>query len=184
MWLSDSGCGEIVEAVWNSCATWDTRDSVISRVDRCGKDLAWWNKNVFGNVKRELEKKKKSLLEAKREAWHSGLNFRVRELQLEINILLDREARMWNQRAHILWLSNGDNNTKYFHRKATHRFRKKNKKTIVGIFDASNRWEDQLETIATVLEDFYKHLFSTSHPSSMASVLENVPAMISPEVNE
>lgn len=94
-------------------------------MDRCGKDLAWWNKNVFGNVKRELENKKKALLEAKRKAWHSGLNFRVRELQLEINILLDREARMWNQRAHILWLSNEDNNTKYFHRKATHRLRKK-----------------------------------------------------------
>lgn len=40
--------------------------SVISRVDRCGKDLAWWNKNVFGSVKRELEKKKKALLEAER----------------------------------------------------------------------------------------------------------------------
>lgn len=97
MWLSDSRCGKIVEAVWNSCATWDTRGSVISRVDRCGKDLAWWNKNVFGNVKRELEKKKKALLKAEREALHSGLNFRVHELQLEINILLDMEARMWNQ---------------------------------------------------------------------------------------
>lgn len=140
---------------------------------------------MFGNIKRELEKKKKALPETKREALHSGLNFRVHELQLDINILLDREARMWNQRAHILRLSNGDNNTKYFHRKATHRFRKKKKKkSIVGIFDASNRWEDQLETIAIVLEDFYKHLFSTSHPSSMASVLENVPVMISPEVNE
>ncbi|XP_023901026.1 uncharacterized protein LOC112012883 [Quercus suber] len=167
MWLSDSRCGEIVEVVWNSCATWDTVGSIISREDRCGKYLEWWNKNVFGNVKRELEKKKKALLKAEREALHNGLNFQVRELQLEINILLDREARMWNQGACILWLSNGDNNTIYFHSKATHRFRKN---SIIGLFDASNRWVDQSKTIATVLEDFYKQLFSTSCPSSMASV--------------
>lgn len=62
--------------------------SVISRVDRCGKDLAWWNKNVFGSVKRELEKKKKALLEAEREALQSGLNFRVRELQRRLTFCL------------------------------------------------------------------------------------------------
>lgn len=77
MWLSDNGCREIVEAVWNSCVTWETRGSVISKVDRCGKDLVWWNKNVFGSVKRDLDKKKKELLVAERVAVHSGLNFWV-----------------------------------------------------------------------------------------------------------
>lgn len=155
MWLSDSRCREIVEAIWNSCATRDTVGSVISRVDRCGKDLAWWNKNVFGSVKRELEKKKKALLEAEREALQSGLNFRVRELQKEINILLDREAQMRHQQARVLWLSNGDNNIKYFHKKATHRFRKN---SIIGIFDASNRWVDQPESFGGILQAALLHI--------------------------
>lgn len=88
---------------------------------------------------------------------------------------------MWQQRARVLWLGNGDNNTKYYHSKATHRFRKK---SIIGLYDASNRWIDQPDDIAMVLEDFYNQLFSTSQSSSMASVMEHVPSMISHDMNE
>ena len=59
MWLSDSWCGEIVEATWNSCAYTDSDRMVINKVNQCGKDLTWWNHNVFGNVRRELNQKKK-----------------------------------------------------------------------------------------------------------------------------
>ena len=66
-------------------------------MERCGNDLAWWNQNIFGNVRLELQRKWKMLVQAELEAMSSGLNFRVRELKHEINILLDREARMWKQ---------------------------------------------------------------------------------------
>ena len=66
-------------------------------MERCGKDLAWWNWNIFGNVRLELQRKWKMLVQAELEAMSSGLNFRVRELKHEINILLDREAWMWKQ---------------------------------------------------------------------------------------
>ena len=67
----------------------------------------------------------------------SGQNGKVRELKEEINILLDREAKMWSQRSCTLWLKNGDNNTKFFHCRATQRHRK-NK--IGGIMDEDNIW--------------------------------------------
>ena len=85
----------------------------------------WWNHNVFGNVQRELNEKKKQLLEEEDMAIRSGDNTRVRNLKVEINTLLDQETRMWKQRAWIQWLSKGDSNTKYFHTRASHRFRKK-----------------------------------------------------------
>ena len=37
-----------------------------------------------------------------------GCNFRIKQLKEEINVLMDRETRMWNQRSRILWLKNGD----------------------------------------------------------------------------
>ena len=55
MWLSDSHCGETVEAAWRNGEEGD----ILKKVEKCSKDLEWWEKNCFGNVRRELEEKKK-----------------------------------------------------------------------------------------------------------------------------
>ena len=44
---------------------------------------------------------------------------RMQQLEKEINSLLDKEAKMWSQRSRIMWLKDGDQNTKFFHGKAT-----------------------------------------------------------------
>ena len=93
-------------------------------VEIYGWDLAWWNHNIFGNVRKELMKEKALLVEAESATIVSGQNGRVRELKEEINILLEREARVWSQRSRTLWLTNGDNNTKFFHCRATKRHKK------------------------------------------------------------
>ena len=95
--------------------------------------------NVFGNVRRELERLKKLLVEAESAAMVSGENFRVRQLKKEIEVLLDRESTMWAQRSRLLWARNGDRNTKYFHSRATQRLRR-NK--VEGIRDSEGIWRD------------------------------------------
>ena len=66
-------------------------------------------------TKKRIKKRRDMLAEEEAVALRTGSNFRIRELQSEINELLDRETRMWNQRSRILWLKNGDGNTKFFH---------------------------------------------------------------------
>ena len=58
MWLLDSECGEVVEVAWRSCVSLDSDREILGKIEKCGKDLLWWNHNVFGNVKRELKKKR------------------------------------------------------------------------------------------------------------------------------
>ncbi|XP_065637373.1 uncharacterized protein LOC136070829 [Quercus suber] len=161
MWLSDERCAELVEASWSSYSVGFRDSDILKRVEICGRDLAWWNHNIFGNVRKELMKKKALLVEAESAAIVSGQNGQVRELKEEINILLDREARMWSQRSRTLWLKNGDNNTKFFHCRATKRHRK-NK--IRGIMDENNTWRVESEEINLVLVNYYRKLFSTSRP--------------------
>lgn len=81
----------------------------------------------------------------------SGSNQRIKELKIEINILLERETRMWNQHSCLLWLSKGDGNTKFFHSQASLRFRKN---VIMGINNSHGHWRDNLDDIARVLLDF------------------------------
>lgn len=111
--------------------------NILAKVDKCGKDLLWWNKNVFGNVRKELYRLRKLLGKAKEEAIGSGNNNRIRQLKGDINVLLDREATMWSQRSHLLRARDGDKNTKYFHSRATKRYRRN---LMVGIRDDQDRW--------------------------------------------
>ena len=130
MWLSDDRCGETIEVVWTSTESPDPSSAILKKVAKCEQDLTWWNNNCFGNVRMTVADKKKLLAAAELEAMRSGNNSRVRLLKTEVNVLIDRESRLWSQRSRVLWLSKGDSNTKIFHSKATKRLRKN---SILGI---------------------------------------------------
>ena len=132
MWLSDPTYGEMVEEVWSSTREPNPSIAILKKVAKCEQELTWWNKDNFGHMRRELEIKKNQLALPKNEAMVSGKNTWVRCLRMEINLLQDRESRMWCQRSRVLWLSKGDNNTTFFHSKATKRVRKN---LIKGIKD-------------------------------------------------
>ena len=106
---------EVVQTTWTSVGELGIADSILAKVDKCGKDLGWWNKNVFGSVRKELDRLKKNLVKAEIEAMASGNNHQIRQLKKEIEVLLEREAIMWAQRSRVLWARQGDTNTKYFH---------------------------------------------------------------------
>lgn len=109
-------------------------------------------------MRRELVEKKKLLVVVANEAIVSGNNSRVRGLKAKINILIDREARMWCQRSQALWLSKGDSNTTFYHSKATKRFRKN---LIKGIKNARGEWLVEHEEMGLELTNYYEELFSS-----------------------
>uniref|UniRef100_A0A7N2LTJ2 Uncharacterized protein n=1 Tax=Quercus lobata TaxID=97700 RepID=A0A7N2LTJ2_QUELO len=80
MWLSVSRCGEVVEATWSSCASMDSDKAIIGKIEKCGKDLSWWNKNIFGNVRRELSKKRKMLIEEEAATINESKNYNLRSI--------------------------------------------------------------------------------------------------------
>ena len=77
MWLSDERCTKIVEATWSHHEFGINDSNILRRVKSCGKELAWWNRNIFGNVRRELEKKRAMLTQAESATRILGSNHRV-----------------------------------------------------------------------------------------------------------
>ena len=61
MWLVDKGCGETIEGVWQASYEGAENARVLRKIESCGKELTRWSRNCFGNVRRELEKKRKEL---------------------------------------------------------------------------------------------------------------------------
>ncbi|XP_075664977.1 uncharacterized protein LOC142634560 [Castanea sativa] len=152
MWLSDRGCTNVIEAVWTSYEEADPSNKVIKKIKKCGKEQQDWNQKHFGNVRRELEKKRKLLREVKEEAMRTGVNFQVRELKKEIDELMDKEYRMWFQRSKVLWAVNGDKNSKLFHCHATQR---KRKNSILRIRKADGEWSSDMEQVTETLITYF-----------------------------
>ena len=115
MWLSDQGCSKIVEAVWYARGMDDPIFRIVHKIEKCGKELMKWNKDQFGNVQALLKQKRKELIHVEKEAMRTSQNFRLLELKKEIESLVDKEQRIWLQRSKVLWASQGDRNSKFFH---------------------------------------------------------------------
>ena len=180
MWLSNPSCEEVVQVAWESTVGSDLSNEILAKIEKCGSDLMGWNRNVFGHVRNELIKKKELLRKAELEAQVSGVNHKVRELKTEIDVLMDRKARMWAQRSRLLWAGHSDKNTRYFHSRATKRFRKNQ---IRGIRDEMDVWRTEPDEIATVLTGYYQNLFTTSSPKNFSNVLKYVPQLITDKMN-
>ena len=170
----------MVEASWSSYNQGFSDSDILKRVDKCGRDLEWWNYNIYGNVRKELTKKKELLIQAEEEAQEIGFNTRVRALKEEINILLDREAHMLSQRSSTLWLKTGDKNTRFFHCQATRRFRKN---VIRGIMDESNSWRMDSDDIVAFMIKYYQDLFTSLRPNAHGAALDHIPNVITDHIN-
>lgn len=124
MWMQDEGCREVIEDAWSHEYLGSLMSRVEEKVDWCRRNLKWWSKFAFGNMIRSLREKKDKLRSADEEAIRGGSISWVQRLKKEISILLVREEQMWKQRSRALWLKEGDNNTNYFHSRASHQFRR------------------------------------------------------------
>ena len=152
MWLTEKGCSDTIQAVWVELDSTDPSISVIKKIEKCGVELKKWSVKSFGSIRRELELKKKEIMKAKKNAMRSGQNFQVKELMLELNNLMDKEARIWLQRSKVQWVKYGDRNSKYFHARATQRFRCN---SILSLKRVDGTWYQSQEEVAESIVAYY-----------------------------
>ena len=105
----------------------------------------------------------------------------MRFLESEINMLLEKEAKMWAQRSKIMWLKDGDRNTKFFHNKASQR---QCHNYITKLHDQTSRWCTRHSQVNEIFFNFYQDLFKFANPNSFAEVLEVIPHVDTNDMNE
>ena len=154
---------------------------VVTKIKKCKKLLKSWSKDHFGSIKNQLRMKKDLLWKAEEDSAKGGNHEVVVQLRRELNVLLDKENRMWSQRSRAQWLACGDRNTKYFHGVATQR---KRRNFIKGIRDIQGVWVSDERVVGEVFVDFYSQLFSSSNPTDLERVLEGVQPLVSNSMNE
>ena len=77
-------------------------------------------------------------------------------------------------------LKYGDQNTRFFHNKASQRFQR-NK--IVGLLDDSNSWCTDTAQVADIIVGFYTRLFTSERPTTAQGILEVIQPIVTDEMN-
>lgn len=133
----------------------------------------WELEQRISKTKKELEICRKARLSKANVNWEHVLRFKLDRLVEQLHIY-------WKQRAHPLWLTKGDRNTKYFHACASERRRRNFIKVLReegGVTVAGKR-------LKPFITNHYKSLFSSRAGKRVNEVLQAVERKVSPSMNE
>ncbi len=139
-----------------------------------------WGRNTFRAERIEFETKTKALKVLRLDNHDRKNDELIRDLNSEINAHLHKEEIHWRQRSRVVWIQAGDKNTKYFHFRATQRQRKNR---IHGLFDSKNIWQEEASSVAHTTEQYFKDIFSTSHPPQIDHTIDSMEAVVTQEHN-
>ena len=140
MWLKDKTCEMVIKTSWETPLGSSSVATFSQKIDLCQINLRVWNRNTFGHVRINLEKKLKELHRAEEMGLYSTDRGCIGQIRDEIQALKNKEEVMWKQRSRNNWLKDGDSNTKYLHSRATQR----NKHNYIsGLEDDNGVWVEE-----------------------------------------
>jgi hypothetical protein len=142
--------------------------------------MKFWSRDSFGSVNREIRDLKKRL-ERLQNGNYNHNRAEIYQVSARLDELLHREEIMWRQRSRIKWLKEGDQNTKFFHRKATGRAKKNKIRKL--------RRRDGIETndeneFKAVVNSFFKDLYSKDQTVDPIGLLNLIQPTISAQVDQ
>jgi hypothetical protein len=161
---------------------WTSNQGHLShRLHRTLDHLHSWGHNLFGILPRKIKQAQEELMQLNQRHGSMDLSQQIKDKENELDNLLDREEIWWKQRSRVDWLQHGDNNTKYFHMKASQR-RKRNK--ITELKDCSGKsWREHTD-IERILLDHFNMLFQKQQTQNIASTVEVVKDKLSQDMKE
>ena len=99
----------------------------------------------------------------------------------ELSTALKAEEMFWRQKSRVLWLREGDRNSKYFHALVKQR-RAKNR--ITQLLDENGNVVEDEEGLVAIATSYFRQIFESSNPEDIAEALSEISPTITGEINE
>lgn len=111
-----------------------------------------------------------------------GHNFsEIQEKARIIDDLRAQEECFWHQRSRVIWLREGDANTKFFHQFTLQR-RRRNK--ILKLKDKERHWVEHPSRVRELVENHFVSLFRSEGSRNWGTILDCVKLSITEEWNQ
>ena len=180
MWLKDQRCEGVVQVAWEEGLSLGADYTLGKCMEICWTGLEGWNKTDFGHVGRKISDLQKCLEWIELQPTTLDIVQLMRNTRIELNGWPDKEDAMWRQRSRLTWFQEGDRNTRFFHTKASARYKKN---LIDGLMDSNGVWQEEEQIIEEIVVDYFKNLFTTSSLTNFNDILEAVETKVSPSMN-
>ncbi|CAL1356041.1 unnamed protein product [Linum trigynum] len=175
LWVKHAECAETIKEAWASAA-----GETTAKIAHVQEKLDQWSRVTFPNFGRQKEKIRRALRALDRREKTDEIILNKQKLQLELEDLECDEELFWKQRSRADWLREGDQNTSFFHRKASMR-RKRN--LIRKLRDESGAWWRGNEDVSTCLTKYFSELFMAGGRPPQTPVLDSVETRVNDEMN-
>ncbi|KAL0003477.1 hypothetical protein SO802_017258 [Lithocarpus litseifolius] len=180
MWMKEAGCRDTIVAAWGPPSLDSDMVLASSKINQCGVKLVEWSRTSFGSIKRQIAEASRLLALAEEVAARGAAYDQVQSLKVHINELLDQESMMWIQRARALYLQSGDRNTRFFHNRASQRYKRNQ---IHGLRNNQDMWCTSGHQLQELASSFYQDLFTTSRPGESHPIYDSVHPVVTVEMN-
>jgi hypothetical protein len=176
MWERDINLTNEISLAWKKHDHAISLQGIRDKLKSTMSCLQSWSSLNFGAVTKEITKLKKDLerLQSSQYARNRG---RIDNINRRLDELLLREEIMWKQRSRVSWLKHGDQNTRYFHRKACWRAKKNRIKRL-------KREDGSFEEKPEELEKMAKEYFDGMYTKDTLVTPELIEELITPMIDE
>ncbi|KAL0454592.1 UNVERIFIED_CONTAM: hypothetical protein Slati_0798400 [Sesamum latifolium] len=160
-WAQSSDCERVVAEGWFLGGQNRIERGVSQQIASCQVCLSGWSKRTF-----QCDKKRVQSLENRLSVISSGLMTEAlceeaSNIRKELERIAAFDETKWRQRSKDLWLREGDQNTAFFHRRASHRFQTN---MIRRIKNSEGVWVEEAEDIQKCILEYFGGIFASSQP--------------------
>jgi exonuclease III len=178
-WVIENGYEETVKQAWTqptvSINKWST---VGKKLEECCRSMVRWNRKMK-EPEDTIHRLQQKLLEIQGQGdW--TLNEEGRNLQLKLQVLLDKEHLHWRQRAKEMWLKNGDRNTRYYHECVKARRRANRISEILD--DSGQKWRTPGE-VESAFVRYFSNMFAAGPRGDLDHCMRSIQPGVTNEMN-
>ena len=145
----------------------------MEHIASCRIALSQWRRQNNVNSEKLVEELKEKVedLYSNDDATSEEIADALKELSTALKV----EEMFWRQKSRVLWLREGDRNSKYFHALVKQR-RARNRITQL-LDDNGNVVEDE-EGLVAIATSYFRQIFESSNPEDIADALSEISPTI------
>lgn len=174
VWIKEKECYSLINSCWRS----EELGSIVEKMSKCCLVLEEWGGGLVKEMREQLKACRLQMRKFRSRRDVQGIK-EYNSARGEFLKLLEKQEIFWQQRAKQYWLTEGDQNSRFFHRYAANRRRNNN---IKGLEDSNGNWKEENEDVQSIITEYFSTLFKSSVVDGRLSVEESI-ASVSEEQN-